>query len=85
MRLNKYLGYNTSRLGLHWTPISGHAHSDLTYFIDRTAQMGINWVLLLDDGGGSTLEANKFYGNSIHLYKEWPEEDDDSRTADDNN
>jgi len=24
-------------------------------------------------------------GNSIHLYKEWPEEDDDSRTADDNN
>ena len=62
MRLNKYLGYNTSRLGLHWTPISGHAHSDLTYFIDQTAQMGIRWVLLLDDGGGSTLEANKFYG-----------------------
>lgn len=23
--------------------------------------------------------------DSIHLYKEWPEEDDDSRTADDNN
>ena len=23
--------------------------------------------------------------HSVHLYKEWPEEDDDSRTADDNN
>jgi hypothetical protein len=51
-----------SRLGLHWTPGPGHAHSDLTQYIDRTAAMGVRWITLLDDGGGSTLHPNRFYG-----------------------
>lgn len=54
-----------TRLGLHWTPVLGHAHSDLTYFIDRCRDMKIGWVTLLDDGGGSTLEVNPWYGKSI--------------------
>lgn len=63
MKLNDYIRpANHTRLGLHWTPVTGHAHADLTRYIDRAAQMGIGWVMLIDDGGGSTLEPNKFYG-----------------------
>jgi len=62
--LDKYLRpADGSRLGLHWTPVPGHAHSDLTYFIDRAADMGVRWVTLLDDGGGSTLQSSAFYDN----------------------
>jgi len=63
MKLSDYIRpANNTRLGLHWTPVTGHAHADLTRYIDRAAQMGIGWVMLIDDGGGSTLEPNKFYG-----------------------
>lgn len=51
-----------TRLGLHWTPVTGHAHSDLTWFIDKCDEMEIGWVTLLDDGGGSTLQPSAFYG-----------------------
>ena len=61
MRLDQYEGYGTGKLGLHWTPISGHAHSDLTEFIDKAEAMGVKWVTLIDDGGGSTLQASDFY------------------------
>ena len=65
--IDKYLRpVDNSRLGLHWTPIQGHTHSDLTYFINRAADMGMRWVTLLDDGGGSTLQPSTFYdGNNI--------------------
>lgn len=51
-----------SILGLHWTPIPGHASANLTWALDRCADMGIRWITLLDDGGGSTLQANSHYG-----------------------
>ncbi len=63
MRLSDFpVPRNRSKFGLHWTPVCGHAHADLTYYIDRAAKMGIGWVTLIDDGGGSTLEQNPFYG-----------------------
>lgn len=63
---------NGSRFGLHWTPVTGHAHSDLTYFIDRTQAMQVKWVLLLDDGGGSVLQPSSFYGgkNICQMFQE---------------
>lgn len=65
--LNKYLRpQDGSRLGLHWTPVPGHAHSDLTPFINDVVCMNIKWVTLLDDGGGSSLQSNPYYdGKSI--------------------
>lgn len=65
MRLDQYPGYNSNRRGIHWVPASGHAHADLTWALDKCRDMGLAWMCLLDDGGGSTLQQNFYYGTSI--------------------
>jgi len=59
--IQRYPGYGSPSPGVHWTPIQYHAHADLTWYIDRTAEWA-SWVLLIDDGGGSTLQPNPYYG-----------------------
>ena len=47
--------------GLHWTPTPYNSATDQARFMDIAQQMGIKWILLLDDGGGSSLEPNPYY------------------------
>ena len=61
MTIDMYPGFGSPAPGVHWTPIQYHAHADLTWFINRTAEWA-SWVLLIDDGGGSTLQPNPYYG-----------------------
>lgn len=43
--------------GLHWSASPYHlSGSELDYWLDELQAMGIKWVKVLDDGGGSSLE-----------------------------
>ncbi len=43
--------------GLHWSASPYHlSGSELDYWMDELQSMGIKWVKVLDDGGGSSLE-----------------------------
>jgi hypothetical protein len=72
MLVNEYIGYGKNKSGLHWTPVQYHAHADLTWAIDKCRAMKLGWVILIDDGGGSTLQASEFYGgkNIIDMFLE---------------
>jgi hypothetical protein len=65
MQLDKYKGYESSRLGLHWVPAPYHAHADLTWALDKCEAMGIRWMVIEDDGGGSSLQMNPYYDRCI--------------------
>ena len=54
---------NYSIQGVHWTPTQYNSEFDQSRIMDIVQRMGIKWVLLMDDGGGSTLQPNPHYGS----------------------
>ncbi len=66
--LDQYLRpADKSRLGLHHSPVPYHDNVDLTSYLDKYRMMGIRWVTILDDGGGSTLQPSSYYQNRCIL------------------